>query len=81
MCGAVKATLMWRPEKMLSPTKNAISTAGSIRPRVTPPNTIAFAHSTGSRFGTAVNDARIIPVEYSAVMIRTPSTPIASCAS
>ena len=48
---------------------------------VTAPKTPTFAHSTGSRFGTAVNEARIIPVEYSPVMISTPSTPIASCAS
>ena len=47
---------------------------------VTEPKTIALAQSTGSRFGTAVNEARIMPVEYSALITSTPSTPIASCA-
>ena len=40
-----------------------------------------MAHSTGSRFGTAAKVERIIPVEYSAVITRTPSTPIKSWAS
>ena len=40
--------------------------------------TPVFAHSTGSRFGTALKLARIIPVEYSPVMMSTPSTAIAS---
>jgi hypothetical protein len=31
--------------------------------------------------GTAENVARIIPVEYSPVITRTPRTPIASCAT
>ena len=42
-------------------------------------NTTIFAHSTGSRFGTAPSEARIIPVEYSPLITSTPSTPIASC--
>ena len=41
---------------------------------------MSFAQSTGSRFGTAVNVERIEPVEYSALIMRTPSTAIASCA-
>ena len=41
-------------------------------------NTTIFAQRTGRRLGTAPNEARIMPVEYSPVMIRTPSTPIAS---
>ena len=40
-----------------------------------------LAHKTGRRFGTAVNVARIIPVEYSPVITRTPSTPNASWAT
>ena len=40
----------------------------------------AFAHSTGSRCGTAAKVERIMPVEYSPVITSTPSTPIASCA-
>ena len=41
----------------------------------------AFAQSTGSRFGAAVIEARIIPVEYSPEITSTPRTPIASWAS
>ena len=40
--------------------------------------TSAFAQSAGTRLGTAVRVARIIPVEYSPVMSRTPRMPIAS---
>src|SRR6476619_285730 len=42
---------------------------------------MSFAQSTGSRFGTAVKVERIEPVEYSALIRRTPSTAIASCAT
>jgi hypothetical protein len=48
---------------------------------VTRPNTPAFPQSTGSLFGTAANVERIMPVEYSPLMTRTPSTPIASWAT
>ena len=41
-------------------------------------NTESLAQSTGSRFGTAVSDERIMPVAYSPVMSSTPSTPTAS---
>ncbi len=58
--------------------KNAISTEGTIKARVTSANTTVFAHSTGSRLGTAIIVARIIPVEYSPVITRTPRTAIAS---
>ena len=60
-------------------TQNAASTDGSMSRNETTPKTTIFAHSTGRRFGTAVKLARIIPVEYSPVTTRTPSTPIASC--
>ena len=42
--------------------------------------TRAFAHSTGSRFGTAVSVALISPVEYSVVINSEPSTPSTSWA-
>jgi len=42
---------------------------------------MSFAQTTGSRFGTAVKVERIEPVEYSALIKRTPSTAIASCAT
>ncbi len=47
---------------------------------MTAAKTAAFAHSTGSRRGTADSVARIMPVEYSPVTTSTPSTPTASCA-
>ncbi|GGT90305.1 hypothetical protein GCM10010208_11520 [Actinomadura livida] len=37
-------------------------------------NTRALAHSIGSRRGTASSVARIMPVEYSAEITRTPRT-------
>ena len=63
--------MSWR-ERIAWPTKNAISTDGIISAAVTAANTIALPQSTGSRFGTAVSEARIIPVEYSAVITSTP---------
>ena len=67
--------------KIALPAKNA----GNARDRaistsVTATNTPSFAHSTGSRRGTAASVARIIPVAYSPVTAITPSTPNASCA-
>ena len=43
-------------------------------------NTMALAHRTGNRAGTAAKVARIIPVAYSPVISRTPRTPMASWA-
>ena len=71
---------MWRPERIDCETRKAISTAGVIRISVVSPKTTALPQSTGRRRGTAVIEARIIPVEYSAVITSTPSTPIASWA-
>jgi hypothetical protein len=48
---------------------------------VTPANSTVLAASTGSRRGTAVKVARTMPVAYSPVMSRTPSTPTASWAT
>src|SRR3954454_19091207 len=79
--GSANETPMWRPEKIHSPIAKAISVAGSIIASVTSPYTTTLPHKTGSRRGTAVIDARIIPVEYSAVITSTPRTPSASCAS
>ena len=44
---------MWWRARIAWPTKNAMRTAGSMSANVTAPKTPAFAHSTGSRFGTA----------------------------
>ncbi len=46
--------------------------------RATTPYTAALDHSTGSRRGTAARVERIIPVEYSPAVTRTPRTPSAS---
>ena len=46
-----------------------------------PASTITFAHSTGSRRGTAAKVLRIIPFAYSLLMNSTPSMPAISCAS
>src|SRR6476469_9705738 len=51
-----------------------MKTDGSISAKVTMANTPSLAHNTGRRLGTAVNEARIIPVEYSAVIVSTAST-------
>ena len=62
--------------------KKAISAGGSISTNVTTREHDApCAQSTGSRFGTAAREARIIPVEYSPVITSTPRTPIASWAT
>ncbi len=61
-------------------TKNATRALASISTNVTEANTAIFAHSTGSRRGTAIRLERIIPVEYSPLITSTPSTPIASWA-
>src|SRR4051812_38261147 len=59
--------------------KNAIRTDGSAKTNATTAKTPVFAQSTGSRFGTAVKLARIMPVEYSPVITSTPRAAIASC--
>ena len=59
--------------------QNAMNTEGSASRNVSSAKTPSFAQRTGSRFGTAVKLARIIPVEYSPVIVRTPSTAIGSC--
>src|SRR5947208_6025575 len=51
--------------------KKAISTDGSAKRNATTAKTAVFAQSTGSRFGTAVKLARIMPVEYSPVITST----------
>jgi hypothetical protein len=59
--------------------QNATSTDGSASAKVSSENTPIFAQRTPSRFGTAVKLARIIPVEYSAVIVSTARTAIGSC--
>lgn len=68
------------PERIASPAKKVIRTAGRLTANATAAKTSSLPHSTGSRFGTAENVERISPVEYSAVIESTPSTPKASWA-
>ena len=49
------------PERIACAEKNAMNIAGTLRLNVIAPKTPALAQRTGSRFGTAVNVARIIP--------------------
>ena len=68
------------PPRTAWPTKNAVKLATSVVRSTTPANTATFPHNIGSRRGTTVNEERIIPVLYSPLISRTPSTPIANCA-
>ena len=52
--------------------------AASPTASATTPSTAAFAASTSGRFGIAASVARIIPEEYSPVIMSTPRTPISS---
>ena len=61
------------------PTKNAANAETIDTTPMTTLNTASLAHRTGSRFGTTVRDARIMPVAYSPLISSTPSTPTASC--
>jgi hypothetical protein len=63
------------PFKSAWAPKKAIRVEGSASASATRPKTAGFAQSTGSRLGTAANDERIMPVEYSPVITSTPSTP------
>jgi hypothetical protein len=57
-----------------SATAHDRTTATAAVTAVTAARTNAFAHSAGSRFGTAVSVDRIMPVEYSPVTMSTPRT-------
>jgi hypothetical protein len=61
-------------------TTHERTTATAAATVVTAARTSAFAQSAGSRFGTAVSVERIIPVEYSPVMMSTPRTATTSFA-
>ncbi len=58
-------------------TPNDANDATSIVTYVTTASSTAFATSTGVRRGTASSDPRIAPVEYSPVIVMTPSAAIA----
>ena len=60
--------------------KKATNETISPTTRVTTPKTVTLATSTRGRRGTAEKVARIVPVLYSALITRIPSTPMASWA-
>ena len=79
-CGSPMACWTWCWVEIACTTKNDTAAEININTNVTAEKTPILAHSTGSRFGTAMKLDRIMPVEYSEVMIMTPSTPIAASA-
>ena len=60
-----------RRAKMAWPSRNEVNDAASPTASAT---AAALAAKTAPRRGRAVSDARIIPVEYSEVMVAAPST-------
>ena len=76
--GAEIETPRWWLLSRACPTKKDTKLVTSMTANATPAKTPSFAHSTGSRRGTAVSEERIIPVLYSPLISSTPSTPIAS---
>src|SRR5674476_932872 len=64
--------------RMAWDAKNVAKVVSAAMTNVTRAKTVALTASRDPRCGTAVNVVRIIPEEYSEVMISTPSTPIAS---
>src|SRR6516164_8858237 len=66
------------PDMAAWPTKNAMNEVISEMTRATVVNTTSFAAYTVPRRGIAVSEVRIIPVEYSDVIVSAPSTAMIS---
>src|SRR6516164_2724683 len=66
------------PDMAAWPTKNAVNEVIIETIRATVVNTISFAAYTTPRRGCAVSEVRIIPVEYSDVIVSAPSTAMMS---
>jgi hypothetical protein len=66
---------------MAWPARKAIKLATVPTAKAAAPRTPALAMMTKCRCGAAAKVERIIPVEYSVVITRTPRTPMASWAS
>ncbi len=79
-CGDPSPASMPCEAKIACEPKKATNEATSISTKVTPAKTPSFAQRTGRRFGTAITVEPIMPVVYSPLITRTPSTPIASWA-
>src|ERR1700733_12656822 len=78
--GAVMATPRWWLLSSAWPRKKEIKLATSETEKITPAKTASLPHRTGRRRGTAVSEARIMPVLYSLLISSTPSTPKATTA-
>src|SRR5215469_12234492 len=68
----------WWPDKIAWPTKNDPNDVISPMTRVTTANTAALAANTTPRRGCTDSVVRIIPVEYSEVIVSAPSTAMTS---
>lgn len=65
---------------MACPARNDTMLAANVNAKLPAVKTAAFAHSTGSRAGTAESVERMVPVAYSPVAMSTPTTAVASAA-
>ena len=79
--GALMDTPMWWLFSSTWPRKKEMKLAMSETGKITPAKTASLPHKTGSRRGTAVSDARIMPVLYSPLATSTPRTPKATTAN
>src|ERR1700758_837452 len=78
--GEVIDTPRWWPASSACPSQKAAKLAAREAARTTPAKTPSLAHRTGRRRGTTVSEDRIMPVPYSPLIVRTPSTPKAMTA-
>src|SRR5215467_9496521 len=76
--GSPSVTDRWWLDKIAWPMKNDPNDVISPTIRVTSANTTALAANTTPRRGWTVSEVRIIPVEYSEVMVSAPSAAMTS---
>jgi hypothetical protein len=76
--GAPSVVLICWLDKMAWPAKKARKLVTSPTTSATAPNTTPLAAKNVPRRGMEASDVRIIPVEYSEVMVRAPRTMITS---
>src|SRR5258706_4149704 len=78
--GAVMDTPRWWLLSSACPRKKEMKLAISETEKIVPAKTASLPHRTGRRHGTAVSEARIMPVLYSPLITSTPRTPHATTA-
>src|SRR5215471_7177522 len=76
--GWLSVTFRWWLDKIAWPMKNEAKHATSPVTSETTANTMAFAVNRTPRRGCTASEVRIIPVEYSDVMVSAPSTAMTS---